>query len=93
MPTPQQKPIQAINLKKEETLPDETIGIGGFLIELKVKGNTIHRASFLRLFPARHQHSRRGYETQENESESLRSHPFPLKRLRVDWVMPKYEAM
>lgn len=38
MPTSQQKPIQAINLKKKETLPDETIGIGGFLIELKVKG-------------------------------------------------------
>ena len=38
MPTSQQKPIETINLKKKETLPDETIGMGGFLIELKVKG-------------------------------------------------------
>ena len=38
MPTYKQKPIHTINLKKNETLPDETIEKGAFLIELKVKG-------------------------------------------------------
>lgn len=41
MPTRKQKPIQTINLKKQEMLPDETIGKGGFLIELKVKGKAL----------------------------------------------------